>query len=60
MIADKAGRDHSVFDEHVHLGMRPACTTTASSSRQSDHDHSLYWEGSDSRADSTIGDRTIC
>src|SRR5260370_25047477 len=32
MITDKAGRDHFVIDQHVHVGMRPARSTTASSS----------------------------
>jgi uncharacterized protein len=32
MITDKAGRDHFVIDQHVHVGMRPAPSTTASSS----------------------------
>src|SRR5262245_58119536 len=32
MITDKAGRAHFVIDQHVHVGMRPARSTTASSS----------------------------
>ena len=32
MITDTAGRDHFVIDQHVHVGMRPARSTTASSS----------------------------
>src|SRR5437762_11719491 len=32
MITDKAGRSHFVIDQHVHVGMRPARSTTASSS----------------------------
>ena len=32
MIIDKAGRPHFVIDQHVHVGMRPARSTTASSS----------------------------
>src|SRR5262245_55557031 len=32
MINDKAGRAHFVIDQHVHVGMRPARSTTASSS----------------------------
>jgi hypothetical protein len=32
LITDKAGRDHFVIDQHVHVGMRPARSTTASSS----------------------------
>jgi len=32
MITDKAGRAHFVMDQHVHVGLRPARSTTASSS----------------------------
>src|SRR5262249_49451336 len=32
MITDKVGRAHFVIDQHVHVGMRPARSTTASSS----------------------------
>ena len=32
MITDKEGRAHFVIDQHVHVGMRPARSTTASSS----------------------------
>jgi predicted TIM-barrel fold metal-dependent hydrolase len=32
MIIDRAGRTHFVFDQHVHVGLRPARSTTASSS----------------------------
>lgn len=32
MITDTAGRAHFVIDQHVHVGMRPARSTTASSS----------------------------
>jgi uncharacterized protein len=32
MIIDKAGRSHFVIDQHVHVGLRPARSTTASSS----------------------------
>ena len=32
MITDKSGKAHFVIDQHVHVGMRPARSTTASSS----------------------------
>jgi len=32
VITDRAGRDHFVIDQHVHVGMRPARSTTASGS----------------------------
>jgi len=32
VISDTEGRDHFVIDQHVHVGMRPARSTTASSS----------------------------
>jgi len=32
MITDKAGHAHFVFDQHVHVGLRPTRSTTASSS----------------------------
>src|SRR5215475_1972199 len=32
MITDKAGRAHFVIDQHVHVGTRPARSTTASNS----------------------------
>src|SRR5438094_7436520 len=32
MITDKADRAHFVMDQHVHVGLRPARSTTASSS----------------------------
>ncbi len=32
MIIDKAGRSHFVIDQHVHVGLRPARSTTASAS----------------------------
>ena len=32
MITDRSGREHFVIDQHVHVGMRPARSTTASSS----------------------------
>jgi predicted TIM-barrel fold metal-dependent hydrolase len=32
MITDKTGRAHFVIDQHVHVGMRPARSTTSSSS----------------------------
>ncbi|HEY7169143.1 MAG TPA: amidohydrolase family protein [Candidatus Binatia bacterium] len=32
MITDLEGREHFVIDQHVHVGMRPARSTTASSS----------------------------
>ncbi len=32
MITDKAGRAHFVMDQHVHVGLRPARSTTASRS----------------------------
>jgi predicted TIM-barrel fold metal-dependent hydrolase len=36
MITDKVGRAHFVMDQHVHLGLRPARSTTASSSYLAD------------------------
>jgi predicted TIM-barrel fold metal-dependent hydrolase len=36
MITDKTGRAHFVIDQHVHVGTRPARSTTASSSYLSD------------------------
>lgn len=36
MITDREGRSHFVIDQHVHVGLRPARSTTASSSYMAD------------------------